>query len=162
MLLSFLARSLLCLLSRASSSSSAEAPKSTDLNHLLSLALALPLSGSNRRFSPSRDRTADSPPPGFEPPPLGRTLYHQCVGHWSEDLVQRGVWKPLPPEGPPFPSYRGHPQGVFTGPWVLGRVLIHSNQPRIRCDYRTPPHVPASGNMLHLFPSPLIPLSSYM
>ena len=69
------------------------------------------------------------------------TLYH--LGHWSEDLVQRGVWKPLPPEGPPFPSYRGHPQGVFTGPWVLGRVLIHSNQPRIRCDYRTPPHVPA-------------------
>ena len=69
------------------------------------------------------------------------TLYH--LGHWSEDLVQRGVWKPLPPEGPPFPSYRGHPQGVFTGPWVLGRVLIRSNQPRIRCDYRTPPHVPA-------------------
>ena len=72
------------------------------------------------------------------------TLYH--LGHWSEDLVQQGVWKPLPPEGPPFPSYRGHPQGVFTGPWVLGRVLIHSNQPRIRCDYRTPPHVPALYN----------------
>ena len=69
------------------------------------------------------------------------TLYH--LGHWSEDLVQRGVWKPLPPEGPPSPRYRGHPQGVFTGPWVLGRVLIHRNQPRIRCDYRTPPHVPA-------------------
>ena len=76
------------------------------------------------------------------------TLYH--LGHWSEDLVQRGVWKPLPPEGPPFPSYRGHPQGVFTGPWVLGRVLIHSNQPRIRCDYRTPPHVPAIRSLSYV------------
>ena len=90
------------------------------------------------------ERVKVEPRPGFEPLPLGTQDASTVFDRWSGSFFQGVSFWSVSIQGPPFTSYRCHPERVFTGPWLLGRPhhpqKSGSQTLGLQCAPPTPPH----------------------